>query len=189
VGGRGRHQQRCRAHGRGGCLGRIHQVVSRAEAQHRVVCRGTGVGVQPRGRIEVVEVLLTTNRYKAPVYSQRRPTTVTREVVMQPNPFACCIGMLSLCQVLYQYWFQWCRCTVHHHHTVEWFFSGAFFVSGFGFVETNWTDSEAASNFGLVVIHEFANLVSSLASQSNFIFRSSSTTAPVRQIQFCSFVI
>ena len=52
-------------------------------------------------------------------------------------------------------------------------FSGAFFVSGFGFVKTNWTDSEAANNLGLVVIHEFANLVSSLASQSNFIFRSS----------------
>ena len=109
----------------------------------------------------------------AGVLAAAPPTAVTREVVMQPNPFACCIGMLSLCRVLYQYGFQWCRCTVHRHHTVQWFFSGAFFVSGFGFVKTNWTDSEAANNLGLVVIHEFANLVSSLASQSNFIFRSS----------------
>ena len=109
----------------------------------------------------------------AGVLAAAPPTGMTREVVMQPNPFACCIGMLSLCRVLYQYGFQWCRCIVHRHHIVEWFFGGAFFVSGFGFVKTNWTDSEAANILGLVVIHEFTNLVSSLGSQSNFIFRSS----------------
>ena len=57
VGGYGIHRRRRRARGRGGRHGRVHQGVSCAKAQHRILCRGpgggdAGVGVQPRGQAQ-----------------------------------------------------------------------------------------------------------------------------------------
>jgi hypothetical protein len=63
------------------------------------------------------------------------------QVVMQPNPFACCIGMLSLCRVLYQYGFS--GADVLYIVTI--------LLSGFSVVHSLFQDLDSSRQTGQIV--------------------------------------
>jgi hypothetical protein len=83
--------------------------------------------------------------------------------MIQPNPLACCIGMLSLCQraLSLSVWVSVVQmyCTLSPYCEVV--FQWCILCFRIWIHRDKWIHSEAANNFGLAVIHDFANLVSS----------------------------